>query len=52
MKKTILARTFRGALGTNDTNEESAAGLLAIKNIYNPLQNKAFFQLFFTYFGE
>lgn len=28
MKKTILARAFRGELGTNNPNEESALGLL------------------------
>lgn len=28
MKKSILARAFRGELGTNDPNEESAVGLL------------------------
>lgn len=28
MKKSILARAFRGELGTNDTSEESAVGLL------------------------
>ena len=28
MKKAILARAFRGELGTNDPSEESAAGLL------------------------
>ena len=28
MKKSILARTFRGELGTNDPSEESAVGLL------------------------
>ena len=29
MKKAILARAFRGELGTNDPNEESALGLLS-----------------------
>ncbi len=28
MKKAILARAFRGELGTNDPNEESAIELL------------------------
>ena len=28
MKKSILARAFRGELGTNDTSEESAVELL------------------------
>ena len=28
MKKAILARAFRGELGTNDPSEESAVGLL------------------------
>ena len=28
MKKAILARAFRGELGTNDPNEESAVELL------------------------
>ena len=28
MKKSILARAFRGELGTNDPNEESAVELL------------------------
>ena len=28
MKKSILARAFRGELGTNDPSEESAVGLL------------------------
>ena len=31
MKKAILARAFRGELGTNDPSEESALGLLQIK---------------------
>ena len=30
MKKTILARAFRGELGTNDPGEESAVGLLQV----------------------
>ncbi|MBE7003285.1 MAG: restriction endonuclease subunit S, partial [Ruminococcaceae bacterium] len=31
MKKAILARAFRGELGTNDPTEESAEGILSVK---------------------
>ena len=31
MKKAILARAFRGELGTNDPSEESAEGILSVK---------------------
>jgi len=31
MKKAILARAFRGELGTNAPDEESAVGLLRLK---------------------
>jgi type I restriction enzyme S subunit len=37
MKKAILARAFRGELGTNDPNEESVEKLLA--DIFGTLES-------------